>query len=95
MLKSCSQESPSERRELFEFQLPMLQLHSIDQLGFRRVGASRCFALASDPAHGSHSIASNNDYDPQKPDFESMDDGDDPDDDRGSFFGGEAHQLKL
>jgi GNAT superfamily N-acetyltransferase len=63
-------------------------------LGFRRVGASPCFALASDPAHGSHSIASNNDYDPQKPDFESMDDGDDPDDDRGFILWGRGPSTK-
>ncbi|KAJ8064683.1 hypothetical protein OCU04_007004 [Sclerotinia nivalis] len=36
-------------------------------LGFRRIGASSCFGLSSDPDHKSHSLAIKDDYDPPDP----------------------------
>jgi hypothetical protein len=35
-------------------------------LGFRRIGASGCFGLATDPAHKAHKIPQTDDYDPQE-----------------------------
>ncbi|TGO89247.1 hypothetical protein BPOR_0118g00100 [Botrytis porri] len=36
-------------------------------LGFRRIGASSCFGLSSDPNHKSHSLATQDDFDPPEP----------------------------
>ncbi|KAF7957709.1 hypothetical protein EAE96_003279 [Botrytis aclada] len=36
-------------------------------LGFRRIGASSCFGLSSDPNHKSHSLAIQDDFDPPQP----------------------------
>jgi GNAT superfamily N-acetyltransferase len=36
-------------------------------MGFRRIGSSSCFGLAKDPAHKSHAISFDTDFDPAEP----------------------------
>ncbi|KAF5879495.1 putative ankyrin repeat family protein [Botrytis fragariae] len=62
----CEGKSKLEQREISSRAFDSaISFHR--SLGFRRIGASSCFGLSSDPDHKSHSLAIQDDFDPPKP----------------------------